>query len=166
MEWCWQISESNALEVYSGPYLFSALYRFFRLAYHGDGIRVKHERVPAPKEFIKRFVALPLDLQWNITNRVWDQGEEYRKVIVKNDIPVLPFSLWFLFCIYGRLKSVTSRIVPPVDGTWQGIKLSRKKYKFIFRSPNHRATPFIPDFMQQEPVQLYLHPIKFSMICR
>jgi hypothetical protein len=166
MEWCWQISESNVFEVCSGPYLFSALYRFFRLTYYRDGNCIKLEKVTLPKEFIERFVALPLDLQCDITNRIWNQGEEYRKVIVKNNIPVLPLSLWFLFSIYGRLKSVTSRVVPPVDGTWQGTKMSRKKYKFVFRNPNHRATPFILDFMQQEPALLYLHPIRFSTICR
>jgi hypothetical protein len=166
MEWCWQITEANACQIYSGPYLFSALYRFFRLTYFGDGNCIKPKKVILPKEFIERFVALPLDLQCDITNIIWNTGEEYRRVIVKDNIAVLPLSLWFLFSIYGRLKRETSTVVPPVDGTWQGTKMSRKKYKFVFRSPNHRATPFIPDFMQREPAELYLHPIRFSTIFR
>jgi hypothetical protein len=111
MEWCWQVPESAKLKIYSGGYLFSALYRFFRFTYHGNGISIAPE-VALPKEFIDRFVALPLDLQRDITNRIWNQGKGYRRVIVKDNSPVLPLSLWFLFCVYGRLRSVTSKVVP------------------------------------------------------
>ena len=163
MEWCWQVPESAKLKIYSGGYLFSALYRFFRFTYHGNGITIAPE-VALPKEFIDKFVALPLDLQRDITNRIWNQGKGYRRVIVKDNSPVLPLSLWFLFCVYGRLRSVTSKVVPPVDGTWQGTKVSRTEYKFVFGRPNYRATPFIPDFMDRNP--LYFNPIDFRMICK
>ena len=166
MEWCWQVPESDKLKIYSGGYLFSALYRFFRLTYHGDGFYITPERVTFPKEFIERFVALPLDLQREITNRIWNQGKGYRQVIINDNSPALPLSLWFLFCVYGRLKSVTSEVVPPVDGTWQGTKVSRTKYKFVFGRPNYRVTPFIPDFMHREPLHLYLYSIDFKTICK
>ena len=145
MEWCWQVPESGKLKIYSGGYLFSALYRFFRFTYHGHGIYITPENVTLPKEFIERFVALPLDLQRDITNRIWNQGKGYRRVVVDNNLPVLPLSLWFLFCVYGRLRSVTLKVVPPIDGTWQGTKVSKTKYKFVFGRPNYKATPFILD---------------------
>ena len=68
---------------------------------------------------------------------------------------------------YGRLKSVTSEVVPSVDGTWQGTKLSMIEYKganfFVFGRPKVKATPFIPDFMDGNP--LYFNPVDFRTIC-
>lgn len=163
MEWCWQVPDSDKQKIYSGGYLFSALYRFFRFTYYGNGIHITPEDVTLPKEFIERFVNLPLELQRDITNRIWNKGKGYRRVIVDNNSPVLPLSLWFIFIIYGRLKRITSEVVPPVDGTWQGTKLSMTEYKFVFGKPNLRATPFIPDFMDRNP--LYFNPVDFRTIC-
>lgn len=163
MSWCWQVPDSDRHKIYSGGYLFSALYRFFRFSYHGNGIYITPEDVTIPKEFAKLFVALPLDLQRNITDRIWNGGEEYRRVIVDRNLPVLPLSLRFLFLVYRKWEHVTSKVVPPVDGTWQGTKLSRTEYKFVFGKPNYRATPFIPDFMDRNP--LGLNPIDFRTIC-
>jgi hypothetical protein len=162
MEWCWQVSDSAKHKIYSGGYLFSALYRFFRFSYHGNGIYITPD-VALPKDFIESFVALPLELQRDITNRIWNNGKGYRRVIVDNNSPVLPLSLRFLFSVYGRLKHITSEVVPPVDGTWQGTKLSRTEYKFVFGKPNLRATPFIPDFIDRNP--LYFNPVDFRTIC-
>ena len=124
MEWCWQVPDSAKHKIYSKGYLFSALYRFFRFSYHGNGIYIT-PNVALPKEFIELFVALPLDLQRTITNYIWNNGKGYRRAIVDNNSHVLPLPLKFLFYVYGRLKKITSEVVPLVDGTWQGTKLSR-----------------------------------------
>lgn len=163
MSWCWQVSDSDQHKIYSGGYLFSALYRFFRFSYHGGGIYITPEDITIPKEFTELFVALPLDLQRNITDIIWNGGKGYRRVIVDRNLHVLPLSLKFLFSIYGRLKHITSEVVPPVDGTWQGTKLSRTEYKFVFGRPNLRATPFIPDFLDRNP--LYFNPVDFRKLC-
>ena len=68
MEWCWQIPYSDKQKIYSGGYLFSALYILFRFTYYGKGIYITHEDVTLPKEFIERFVELALELQRDITN--------------------------------------------------------------------------------------------------
>jgi len=118
MEWCWQVPDSAKYKIYLGEYLFSTLYRFFCFNYHGNGIYIRHVDVTFPKEFIELFVALPLDLQRNITNIIWNNGKGYKRVIVDNNIHVLPLSFRILFSIYGRLKSVTSKVIPPVNRTW------------------------------------------------
>ena len=127
MEWCWQVPDSDKLKIYSRGYLFSALYRFYHFNYYGNGIYIRPVDVTLPKEFIESFVVLPLTLQCNITNRICNNGKGYRRIIIDNNTHVLPLSLRFLFSIYGRLKGITLKVVTPVNGTWQGTKLSRTK---------------------------------------
>ena len=82
MSWCWQVPDSDRHKIYLGEYLFSALYRFFHFSYHENGIYITSKDVTIPKEFTELFVALPLDLQRNITDRIWNKGKGYRRVIV------------------------------------------------------------------------------------
>ena len=163
MEWCWQVSDSAKHKIHSRGYLFSYLYNLFRFSYYRNEIYFTPEEVVIPKEFIELFVTLPLDFQRNIMNQIWNKGRVYRQVIVDNNTLVLPLFLSFLFYVYRRLKNVTSEVVPPVDGNWQGTKLSRIEYKFVFAKQNLRATPFIHDFMDQNP--LYFNSADFRIIC-
>lgn len=163
MTWCWQVPEPASCELYTGGYLFSTLYRLYRSGYRGNGLYITPNAVSIPREFKELFLALPLDVQQNITNRIWNGGEEYNEVIVRNNHPVIPLSLRFLFAIYGRLKSATSLVVPAGTGMWKGDKISRTEYRFVFGAPDLRARPLIPDFMDQKP--MYTNPIDFRMIC-
>jgi len=163
MTWCWQVPEPVRHELYSGGYLFSALYRLFRSGYWGYGLYITPNRVTIPREFKELFLALPLDLQQNITNRIWNGGEEYKEIIIRRNHPVLPLSLKFIFSVYGRLKDATSLIVPAGMGMWKGDKISRIEYRFVFGEPDFRARPLLPDFIDRNPV--YTNPIDFSMLC-
>ena len=62
-----------------------------------------------------------------------------------------------------KVTKITPEVVPPVDGTWQRTKLSKTKYKFVCGRPNLRATPFLHDFMDQNP--LYFNHVDFRTIC-
>lgn len=99
-------------------------------------------------------------------NQIWNERRGYRQVIVDNNTPVLPVSLRFLFCL-RKIEDVASELVPSIDGTWQGTKLSKIEYKgaklFVFSRPKLKATPFIPDFMHGNP--LYFNPVDFRTIC-
>lgn len=59
------------------------------------------------REFKELFIALPLELHQNITNKIWNGGEEYNAIIVGENHHVIPLSLRFLFSMYGRPKSTT-----------------------------------------------------------
>jgi hypothetical protein len=108
-----------SIDIHGGGYLFSALYRFFRFSYYGEGIYITPEDVTIPKEFTQLFMALPLDLQHNIIDIIWNRERGSRRVIFDRNTLVLPLSLKFLFSVYERLKHIiTSEVVPLVDGTW------------------------------------------------
>lgn len=162
MTWCWQVTDLTKHELYTGAYLFSALYRLFRAGYQGNGLYITPNKVNIPREFKESFLSLPLDLQQNIVNRIWNEGKEYNEVIVRNNHPVLPLSLKFLFAIYGRLKYTTSSVTPPGIGAWTGGKISKNEYKFVFGKPDLRARPLIPDFIDQNP--LYSTIVDFTML--
>lgn len=84
-----------------------------------------------------------------------EEGYTYNVLLITTLMFYLyPFE--FLFSVYERLKSVTSEVVLPMDETWQGNKLFKIKYNFVFGMPNLRATPFKLDFMDGNPLYFSL----------
>ena len=147
MTWCWQVTGTFDEDLYSKGYLFSALYRLFRAGYWGNGLYITPNRVSIPREFRELFLTLPLDIQENIVNRIWNAGKEYSEIIVRNNHPVIPLSLKFLFSLYGRLKHTTTPIIPRGFGAWNGGKISRTEYRFVYGKPDTNARPLLPDFI-------------------
>lgn len=70
MVWCWQVIDLTKHELHAGAYLFSVLYRFFRVGYQGNGIYLTPNEVNIPKELKESFFSLPLELQQNVINRI------------------------------------------------------------------------------------------------
>lgn len=128
MTWCWQATYLTKHQLFARAYLFSTLYRFFRAGYQGNGLYLTPTKVSIPRRFKELFLSLPLDLQQNVANRIWNKGQGYNEIIVRDNHRVLPLSLEFLFAIYGRLKYTTSLITPLGIGMWIGSKISIREY--------------------------------------
>ena len=107
----WEITKEVLSDFFSGPYLFSALYRVYKGAYYGQGFQFYGAHPKIDKTFKEKFERLPLEIKQLILNKVWDKGEGFNEVIVKNKILYLKYQLHFLFAQYGRIKFQTQPLI-------------------------------------------------------
>ena len=164
MTWCWQVVDSEGNDLfYRKGYLFSALYRFFRSGYWGNGLYISPNKSTIPREFKELFLCLPIDLQQNITDRIWNEGKGYNTVIVRNNHPVIPLSLKFLFSLYGRNKQESPLVKSLGLGAWNGGKISKSEYQFEYGKSDPSARSLVPDFIDRNP--LYSTTVDFKMLC-
>lgn len=163
MTWCWQITGTCDEDLYSKGYLFATLYRLFRAGYYGNGLHITPNNVNIPKGFKELLLNLPLEIQENIVNKIWNEGKGYNTIIVRNNHPVIPLSLKFLFSLYGRVKHLTTPIIPRGFGAWKGGKISRTEYRFTYGKPEPNARVLLPDFIDRNP--LYSTIVDFKMLC-
>ena len=147
----WEISKGALSDFFSGPYLFSALYRVYRGAYYGQGFQFYGAHPKIDETFKEKFVQLPLEIKQLILNKVWNKGEGFNEVIVKNKILYLKYQLQFLFAQYGRIEFQTQPLISKGVGVWNGYKFDREIYIFNYDKLNTRSRVFIPDFLSKDP---------------
>lgn len=155
----WEVSEQLDNH-YSGPCLFSALYRLYKGAYFGQGFHLSGNYLNLElKTFIDK---LPLDIKRIIFNQIWSEGKPWEGVVVKTGKLYLPFSLHYLFVQYGKLRDIVNPI-PRIYAGWTGQQIERKTYIFTYGPIDPSRTPLIPDFMCSEKK----NPTSpsFSLIC-
>ena len=105
MTWCWQVTNSIKHELYSRGYLFFALYRLNWLGYRRNGLYITSNEVNNLREIEEPFLVLLLDVQWGVANRIWNERNKYNEVILRDNHPVIPISLNFLFCIIWTIEN-------------------------------------------------------------
>ena len=107
--WPWELKPQwlNTLEseLYKGPYLFTALYCFYKASFWGVGIHIGPNHPVYPKGFVANFLNLPTHLQERILERIWNNGEGFNEVIINKGHPRLRVDLRFLFLIYSQHKT-------------------------------------------------------------
>lgn len=159
----WEVNEENLDLFYSGPHLFGALYRVYRGAYFGQGFQFCEIFPKVDKQFRKNFDRLPLDIKRLILSKIWNDGKNYNKLIVKNGELSLSLKLHFLFAQYGRLKTQTQPIISRGFGAWNGSRIEQKTYVFVYGEQNLKSRVLIPDFITRNPYQP--DSVSFGLLC-
>jgi hypothetical protein len=67
-----------------------------------------------------------------IANKIWQEGKNHNKMLVKDNHPIIPMSLKFLFALYGCLENKTLLMTLVGIGAWIQGKISSTKYRFFF----------------------------------
>jgi hypothetical protein len=147
----WEISKEVLSDFFSGPYLFSALYRVYKGAYYGQGFQFYGAHPKTDESFKEKFTQLPLEIKQLILNKVWNKGEGFNEVIVKKKTLYLKYQLHFLFSQYGRLKFQTQPLISKSIGVWNGYKFNRETYIFAYSKLNFQTKVFFPDFLSKDP---------------
>ncbi len=159
----WEVSKDTINSFFSGPYLFAALYRIYRGAYYGQGFQFCGTLPKIDNKFKANFDQLPLDVKQLILSKIWDEGKDFNKLVVKKSDLYLQLPLQFLFAQYGRLKLQTQPIISKGCGAWNGSKLKGKYYVFTYGEQNLRSQVLIPDFLSRDPYQP--QSIAFGLLC-
>ena len=133
-------------DLYEGPYLFAALYRFYRAAFWGYGIHIGPNHPIYPKGFLVNFLNLPLHIQEKIVEIVWNDGKGFNNIIIHKGYPRLRVDLRFLFLIYSPLKEKTFPLNKFGYGCWNGGQITPTDARFDYGAFEPCASVNIPDF--------------------
>ncbi len=148
--WPWEPRPQTAKflenDLYQGPYLFAALYRFYKAAFWGAGIHIGPNRPIYPKGFLTSFTNLPIHLQQKILEGVWNDGKGFNEIIIKRGYPRLRVDLRFLFLIYSSYKAETFPINKFGFGCWNGGLYTTTEARFDYGPFNPCTSVNIPDF--------------------
>lgn len=149
----WEVNRERVTQFYTGPYLFSALFRAYKGAYFGQGFQLTGNLPKLSKDFQILFDKLPLEVKGIILSKIWEEGRNYNIFIIDKGELLLPLKLQFLFAQYGRIKHLTQSLIPKGCGAWNGSLASpnrSRRYVFKYGVPNLKSKVLIPDFLNSE----------------
>ena len=148
--WPWELKPQwlNTLEseLYQGPYLFTALYRFYKASFWGVGIHIGPNHPIYPKGFVANFLNLPTHLQDKILETIWNKGEGFNEIIINNGYPRLRVDLRFMFLIYSQHKLESFPITKFGYGCWNGGLFTSSEARFYYGPFDPYASVNIPEF--------------------
>lgn len=165
----WEVNSERVNQFFTGPYLFSALYRVFKGAYFGHGFQLSGKLPTTIENFQNLFDALPLEIRGLILSKIWNNGDGFNSLIVLNGELILPPILHFLFSQYGRIKTSTQPIITKRCGAWNGSQIGGKftirnrTYEFKYGIPNLKSRFLIPEFLNSETNNSFA--ISYGLLC-
>jgi hypothetical protein len=150
--WPWELKprglSTSENELYEGPHLFTALYRFYKASFWGVGIHIGPNHPVYPKGFLTSFLNLPTHLQEKILNTVWNNGEDFNEIIIRKGYPRLRVDLRFMFLIYSQHKADSFPISKFGYGCWNGGLFSKNQARFYYGPFDPCSSVNIPEFSE------------------
>lgn len=148
--WPWELTPQRVStlesELYEGPHLFTALYRFYKASFWGVGIHIGPNHPIYPKGFLGNFRNLPIHLQERILNKIWNNGEGFNEIIINKGYPRLRVDLRFLFLIYSQYQADNFPINKFGYGCWNGGLFTSTEARFFYGPFDPCSSVNIPDF--------------------